>query len=98
MRLEQKTIEKIIQYKLLYFGSESKLYLLGSRVDDNKRGGDINLYLETQNDISTQQQVEFLTSIYKNVTQRKIDLLIKNPLEIDKPIFHTAKKEGLLLC
>jgi len=49
-------------------------------------------------DIDMQIQVHFLRDIYKNVTERKVDLLIKTPFTQDKPILHTAKKEGILLC
>ncbi len=45
-----------------------------------------------------QTQIKFLAAIYKNITQRKIDLLIKTPESQELPIHKTAKKEGVLLC
>ena len=65
---------------------------------DNKKGGDIDLYLESNNEVDIKQQIKFLNTIYKNVTQRKIDLIIKTPLKKDKPVFHTARQEGIVLC
>ncbi len=98
MRLDSEIKNKIIKYANQYFGADIKLYLFGSRVDDNKKGGDIDLYLESPKEININQQVKFLNDMYKNVTERKIDLIIKTPSKKDKPIFHTAKQEGILLC
>ena len=98
MRLEPKVKQLIIKYAKQHFGDDSKLYLFGSRIYDDKKGGDIDLYLESMRDIDMQLQVDFLRDINKNVTERKVDLIIKTPFTLDKPILHTAKKQGILLC
>ena len=98
MRLDSEIKNKIIKYANQYFGTEIKLYLFGSRVDDTKKGGDIDLYLESSKEVDINQQIKFLNDMYKNVTERKIDLIINTPSKKDKPIFHTAKQEGILLC
>ncbi len=96
MRLKHKS--QIINYAKKYFGNDCHLYLFGSRVDDNKKGGDIDLFLETSKSVDMNIQLSFLRDMYKYVTQRKIDLLIKTPQKKDCAIFHTAKKEGVRLC
>lgn len=98
MRLSTEVKKQIIIHAIQYFGADIKLYLFGSRVHDNKKGGDIDLYLESSKEIDINQQIKFLNNIYKYVTQRKIDLIINTPSKKDKPIFHTAKQEGILLC
>ena len=98
MRLNSEIKNKMIKYANQYFGADIKLYLFGSRVYDNKKGGDIDLYLESLKEIDINQQIKFLNDMYKNVTERKIDLIINTPSRKDKPIFHTAKQEGILLC
>jgi len=98
MRLNSEIKNKIINYANQYFGKDIKLYLFGSRVFDDKKGGDIDLYLESTKEITMKQQIKFLNSIYKHVTERKIDLVIKTPSKRNKAIFHTAKQEGILLC
>jgi hypothetical protein len=98
MRLTTEEKNNIVKYAKQYFGEEIRLYLFGSRADDSKKGGDIDLYLETSKSVDMQTQVNFLKKIYTRVTQRKVDLLIKTPFGEDKSIFHTAKKEGILLC
>ena len=98
MRLNDNEKNKIIATARFYFGSQIQLYLFGSRVDDHKKGGDIDLYLEAQEEIDLQTQINFLAAIYKNITQRKVDLLIKMPSSKPLAIYKTAKQEGILLC
>ena len=98
MRLQETIKNKIIQLAQQHFGKNMHLYLFGSRVYDEKKGGDIDLFLETDAPVSMQTQINFLRDVYKNATQRKIDLLIKTPDSKDRSIFHSAKDEGILLC
>jgi len=98
MRLTPEIQNKLIKYTHDYFGEDAHLYLFGSRVYDEKKGGDIDLLLETDKNIELQQQLAFLKAIYLNATQRKIDLIVKSPEKKDRAIYHTAKSEGLLLC
>ena len=98
MRLDKKVVAKIVDYAKRYFGANFKLYLFGSRVYDYKKGGDIDLFVESETSISKKTQFSFLADIYKNVTERKIDLVVKTPEKENRPIFETAKKEGVVLC
>jgi len=98
LRLDQKIRESVVDYAKKYFGNNIKLYLFGSRVDDSKKGGDIDLLIETNDKVDTETEISFLRAIYKNITSRKIDLLVKTPYRQDKPIYHTAVKEGIRLC
>ena len=45
MRLDEKTRQEIRQAARRFF--EADVYLFGSRADDSRRGGDIDLYIET---------------------------------------------------
>ena len=44
MRLDKKTRDAIREAAQRYFGAD--VYLFGSRTDDSRRGGDIDLYIE----------------------------------------------------
>ena len=98
MRLKESVKINLIKYAKKYFGEDIKIYLFGSRVVDNKKGGDIDIFVESKNETSMQVELYFLRDIYKFVTERKIDLLIKTPSKKDKSIFTTAIEEGIELC
>ena len=48
MRLTSKEV-KIIKNQIYKIFGESEIFLFGSRVDDNLKGGDIDLYIITKN-------------------------------------------------
>ncbi len=48
MRLTNREIE-IIKYQTFRLFKDSEIYLFGSRIDDNKKGGDIDLYIIPKN-------------------------------------------------
>ena len=98
MRITNNEKEQFISLARQNFGAEVRLYLFGSRADDQKKGGDIDLYIETDAAVDMQQRLSFLVDVEKQVTTRKVDLVIKTPDSKDMPIFTTAKQTGVLLC
>jgi predicted nucleotidyltransferase len=51
MRINNETIELIKELANKYFGVDNKVFIFGSRIDDSKKGGDIDLYIETSLDL-----------------------------------------------
>lgn len=98
MRLTDFEKKTIIELAQKYFGRDTRVYLFGSRVDDNEKGGDIDLFLETENVTDKSAEMEFLTKYHRLVNERKIDLVVKTPSSIYRPIFDTAKSQGIPLC
>lgn len=98
MRITTTEKNNFINLSQQYFGSEISLYLFGSRVDDDKKGGDIDLFIESQEQIGLETRLKFLGAVERNITIRKVDLLVKTPFVTDKVIFTTAKKTGIKLC
>jgi len=54
-------IRKLLQDSL---GEESKVWLFGSRVDDEKRGGDVDLYVETMQPCDFQKMLAIQENMY----------------------------------
>ncbi len=83
------------------FGEGASVWLFGSRVDDCKRGGDIDLLIETdQNDINVLMRAEitFLSRLMLRLGEQKIDVLLNYPSrKLHPPIFQIAKQTGILL-
>ena len=47
MRLNSKEIQSIVRIAKEIYGEDVSVYLFGSRTDDTKRGGDIDLFIRT---------------------------------------------------
>jgi predicted nucleotidyltransferase len=72
MRLEEKEISIIKSIFKDIFGS-GEIYLFGSRIDDNKKGGDIDLYLVTNYDFN--KELEFRILLQEKLGEQKIDIV-----------------------
>jgi len=98
MRLKKEEQNSIVALARLHFGESVNVYLFGSRVDDDRKGGDIDLLIEADHEVKLETQIEFLNSIRKEVTERKVDLIVQAPGRESSSIAKTAKTRGVLLC
>lgn len=99
VRLPQPTISAICTAFRESFLEEDHLWLFGSRADLSKRGGDIDLYVESS--IKDPQQIiksksTFLTKLYMAIGEQKIDVVVKFD-DTNLLIYKIAKKEGIQL-
>lgn len=83
------------------FGAGAEVWLFGSRADDSKRGGDIDLLIETDQvdvDAIARAEIALLTKLQMKLGEQKIDVLLDYPSrKIRPPIFSIAKQTGILL-
>ena len=83
------------------FGAGARVWLFGSRVDDAKRGGDIDLLVETdQTDADTlaRSEISFLSRVQTRLGEQKIDVLLDYPSRKTRPpILSIARQTGVLL-
>jgi predicted nucleotidyltransferase len=97
MRLKEKHKEIIKNTAKHYFGEDVKIFLFGSRVNDELRGGDIDLYLETSsNENLLDRKLKMLVELKNKLGDQKIDLIVNN-FTYKKEIYSVAKNEGILL-
>jgi len=86
VRLEERDIIlKVIREKL----GDVKIYLFGSRTDDKKRGGDIDIYIDKK--LSSKEKLDILMEFTLNGIERKIDLISKGSK------LESVAKKGILL-
>jgi uncharacterized protein len=101
MRLTERQCAIIRATVAETFGAGASVWLFGSRVDDNKRGGDIDLLIETDQvdgDAIARTEIAFLTKIQMKLGEQKIDVLLDYPSrKTHPPIFSIAKQTGILL-
>ena len=75
MRLSEKYIS-VIKKNFNEFFKNGEIYLFGSRVDDNKKGGDIDLYLVLQEHSNLfEKKLKFLSRIKRELGEQKIDIV-----------------------
>ncbi len=102
MRLSNFEIKVIKDTFKKWFLGTDKLWLFGSRVDDQKKGGDIDLFIETQiEDILEIQnkKIAFLVDLKKQIGDQKIDIVIHSKSSRRHlSIYEDAQKQGILLC
>ncbi|MCC5866797.1 MAG: nucleotidyltransferase domain-containing protein [Wenzhouxiangella sp.] len=100
MRLTPHQIEAIKQSATEVFGAEAQVWLFGSRVDDSKRGGDIDLYVEVPSidpDEIRRLESRFWIRLQRRLGERRIDIVTHlhgTPL---RPIDQQARDTGVRL-
>lgn len=96
MRLSQFEINEIKSAFHNIFG-DGKIYLFGSRVDDSKRGGDIDLYLcpDDKNEDMYNKKIKFLVELDLRIGEQKIDVIIEK--DRSRLIEQVAIRDGVEL-
>jgi predicted nucleotidyltransferase len=95
MRLTKEEIEIIKQVFLELFES-GEIYLFGSRVDDSKRGGDIDLFIKTDNkEKILDKKISFLSLLKQKIGDQKIDVIVST--DITRTIEQEALHKGIKL-
>lgn len=101
MRLTFDEINCIKNATKRWFGKNARVWLFGSRTDNTKRGGDIDLYIET--DIKdaakiVKAKLEFLIELQAKIGEQKIDVVLHRKTCKQKlKIYQIAKTTGILL-
>ena len=100
MRLTSFQQQTICNKARHYFGNMTQVWLFGSRVDDSKRGGDIDLYIELENqDISliAMAKLRFLRSLHSELGEQKIDVVLRLANTNTLAVYDIAKEMGIQL-
>ena len=96
MRLSKREIEVILQVAEDIYGTDVKVYLFGSRVDDSRRGGDIDLLVRTTSEKKgILDRVRMAARIKSLIGDQKIDII--GDYE-DNQVVQEVLKNGILLA
>ena len=96
MRLSETQQQRILEVTRQNFGDDAKAWLFGSRVDDTRRGGDVDLYIETRQSNNLMAELRCKMAIEESLDPH-VDLVVNDHVK-DKPIYKIAKKQGVQLC
>ena len=95
MRLDAHLATCLVAEVRQVYGPDAEVWLFGSRVDDNARGGDIDLYVEIADDADRlDRYLEIRQRLFDLFGDRKIDLLVRSRLRPASPIERIARKTG----
>jgi uncharacterized protein len=103
MRLSQHERSVIAAAANETFVHGTAVFLFGSRVDDAKRGGDIDLLIETPKPLAPAELVErrtrFAARLYRALEEQRIDVLVTARAEPDpRAVVAAARRDGILLA
>ena len=100
MRVNSKDIQAIKDVAKALFGETATITLFGSRTDDMKKGGDIDLLIQCNRAISRTERyrlkIQFLVQLKKIIGDQKIDVIIDNGQQ-SNTFIQEAYKEGIVL-
>jgi predicted nucleotidyltransferase len=91
-QLIKNTVDRVLQ-------TASQVWLFGSRVDDNLRGGDIDLFIETEAVFANRAIVlcRLHGALIVALGEQKLDILLKDARTQNAPVFDIAKRTGVIL-
>ena len=96
MRLSPHERELIRELGLRHFGQVPRLF--GSRLDDQRCGGDIDLLITTElpDAQAAGRRIDLLADLWIALGERKIDILLDDGLTM-VPIYQRARRDGVPL-
>jgi predicted nucleotidyltransferase len=94
MRLSPEQASVIRDAIAREFSPDARVWLFGSRVDDRRRGGDVDLYVETDSpDLLRELQCKIAL---EDALDLHVDLIVARPGDA-RPIAEIARIEGIPL-
>jgi uncharacterized protein len=99
MRLQPEHIAAIKQATLQVLGAQATVRLFGSRLDDQAKGGDIDLFVETPSPQANRAlaAAQLAASIERRLGEQRIDVVLVDPDTAPQPIHQIARAQGVLL-
>lgn len=99
MRITDYQKNKIKKTALEVFGTGASVYLFGSRIDDTKKGGDIDIFIECEKEYNSfKNELIFISKLTESIGEQKIDLVIKSrEAKDEREIVYEIFRNGILL-
>ena len=96
MRIEKSEALAAVGVVRKYLGTSAAVWLFGSRADDAQKGGDIDLYVETD-EVNLAIPVARARGELADVLGRYVDLVVNNHTK-DEAIYDIARSQGVRLA
>ncbi|MEN8128645.1 MAG: nucleotidyltransferase domain-containing protein [Pseudomonadota bacterium] len=81
------------------FGLEATVFVFGSRIDDNAKGGDIDLLIQSANPIQRREHkaLQLVAKLQIRLGDQPIDVLVLDPQTPRQPVHEEALSVGVRL-
>jgi len=96
MRLTAEQIAAIRRTAAEMFGTGARVWLFGSRVDDQGVGGDVDLLIETDTKAELRQTLRAQV-LLEQALGEPVDLITSSPQQVERPIERIARLTGVPL-
>lgn len=99
MRLTPQEADRIREAAEAHFGPGTVVRLFGSRVDDARRGGDIDLHIIAGDPdrVRLEEEIRFRVALEGAIGEQRVDLILRRPTEPDRAMDRIAKQTGIRL-
>ena len=99
MRITEQQKQKIKQVVAALVDSNAQVILFGSRVDDTKKGGDVDLLIKLSQRVEhpAQLSAKISAQLIRPFHGRKVDVLLLAPNLKTLPIHTIAQQQGVAL-
>jgi uncharacterized protein len=99
MRLTFSQIEMIRHTAQAVFGDFARVTLFGSRVDDQAKGGDVDLMVEVSHSVDEPALLGAMVAsrVSRAMDGRRVDVILKAPNLKSQPIHEIATRNGVIL-
>ena len=99
MRINKQQADEIRRITGQIFGAEARVYLFGSRLDDNGTGGDVDLFVNMPEAVPSPANLaaQLAARVSRLFHGRKVDVVVGAPNLAEMPIHHIARETGVPL-
>lgn len=98
MRLSDHQIAAIKAAAAEAFGDDATVRLFGSRVDDGRRGGDIDLHIEAAPEMSDSlHEQRFRVLLWQRLDEPQIDVVVTARGAPERWVDRAAMRDGVVL-
>lgn len=96
MRLDAQQINAIVCAAQTVAGKNASVWLYGSRLDDARHGGDVDLLVESTPCIGLLQRAQIKNALEETL-QLPVDILAYSPEQMESPFVRLAKAQAVRL-
>ncbi|MCS6779061.1 MAG: nucleotidyltransferase domain-containing protein [Geminicoccaceae bacterium] len=98
MRLTAEEVARIKRLVAETYGPRAVVWLFGSQLDDSRKGGDVDLMVEIDEDeLDLSKEIRLKIALEEALGERKVDLIVHRRGRREGPFVRIAKSEGVVL-